>query len=201
MQQRHYKIEVPEAKKGQVLRIKGGLWEVFDKSHTSQGRGGAHYKLDLKDIRTGSKASERFNPSNILEGVDLEAKQYQFLYADENLHLLEPQTFEELEISFALLTAPKDKVMPFLKSDTMIKVLYDESDPVVAHLPNDATYTVTITDPPPSSTSNEGKGTLYKNAVLDTGVTISVPEHVQVGETVVVDLSTLKYVSKCKRNQ
>ena len=72
-------------------------------THHSQGRGGSHYKLELKDLKSGSKGLERFNSGSVLQGADLSEKKLRFLYSDETLHLMDPDSFEEFEFSSDIL--------------------------------------------------------------------------------------------------
>jgi elongation factor P len=66
--------------------------------HHTKGRGGGHYKLDLRDLKTGARVNERFNTGIYIETVQKTMRPMQFLYQDEELHLLDPDTFEEMTL-------------------------------------------------------------------------------------------------------
>ncbi|KAH6563883.1 hypothetical protein BASA50_001315 [Batrachochytrium salamandrivorans] len=171
----------------------------MDSSHHRQARGGAHYKIELKELLTGSKAFERYNSGTLIEAVTLEQKVFQFLYADDRLHLIDPVTFEEHDFSFNIVAAG-DKVLPFLQDPMEIKVEYHEDKPVIIKVPDRATYTVVETSPSSHSSSESGKGTVFKPAILDNGSTVNVPEFVAMGDQVVVDLSDQSYHSRVRES-
>ncbi|KAJ3130381.1 hypothetical protein HK098_002610 [Nowakowskiella sp. JEL0407] len=191
-----YKVPVTTVKKGQIIDHKSALWVVMDRYHVTQGRSGAIYKLDLKDIKDGNKFTERFGPSQSVEGVDLESKTFQFLYANNNnLHLLDEETFEEHVFPFRMLDAG-DKCVPFLLTNMPIKVLFHESSPILVAVPKQETYEVLESPPPPSSATNDSKGTSFKSVVLENNISIQVPDFVKTGDKIVVDLLDQKYLRK-----
>ena len=105
-QSRGLRVTVNTVKRGSVIENKDKLWIVTKTSHHQQARGGAHYKLELKEIVSGAKSFERFNSgSSQVEMVELECKSFDYLYAgDGGLHLFDPETFEEHEFSTDLMT-------------------------------------------------------------------------------------------------
>lgn len=60
-------------------------------------------------------------------------------------------------------------------------------------LPTHATFEVKETH---ASAAQANKGTVYKNADLDNGIRVQVPDFVNTGDKVVVDTETGKYVKR-----
>jgi elongation factor P len=101
---RAYQLPVNQLRRGECIRHKNKLWIIVSFTHHSQGRGGSHYKLELKDILSGSKGLERFNAGTQLEGVDLTERKLQFLYsADDRMHALDTESLEEFEFPLDIL--------------------------------------------------------------------------------------------------
>jgi elongation factor P len=101
---RAFQLPVNQLKRGEVISHKGRLWAIMGFTHHSQGRGGSHYKLELKDLKSGSKGLERFNAGSVLEGVDLEEKKLDFMYAtEESIHTIDPTSFEEYQFPIDVL--------------------------------------------------------------------------------------------------
>ncbi len=97
-------MEINQVKRGQVVDINSKLLVVLETRQKSQARGPSHYKLELKDLKTGAKVFERINAGNTVEAVELESKTFQFLYADDELlHLLDQETFEEFSVEISLI--------------------------------------------------------------------------------------------------
>ncbi|KAJ3412928.1 hypothetical protein HDV05_008716 [Chytridiales sp. JEL 0842] len=191
-------VDVSNLKKGMVVQHKGKFWVVHDYSLHTQGRQGSHYKVDIRDVLKNVKVTERFNAGSTLEVVELDDRKVQFLYADDKIHLLDRESMEEIEFDIDYIPGGS-KAISMLTDETDIRVLFLESTPVVVKLPQTGKFKVTYTDPPPSSVSNEGKGTLFKNAILDNGVTLTVPEFVVEGDTIIVDIADQKYVSRAPK--
>jgi elongation factor P len=95
-QTRGIKTEINQIKRGMVLELNGKLYSILSSTQRSQGRGGSHYKLELKDLKSGSKAFERVNSGQFLETVELQQREFQFMYADENIHVIDQESFEEV---------------------------------------------------------------------------------------------------------
>lgn len=101
---RAYQLPVNQLKRGECIRHKNKLWVIVSFTHHSQGRGGSHYKLELRDIISGSKGLERFNAGTTLEGVDLTERKLQFLYSDQDrMHALDTESLEEFEFPLDIL--------------------------------------------------------------------------------------------------
>ncbi|KAI8823577.1 uncharacterized protein EV422DRAFT_360963 [Fimicolochytrium jonesii] len=194
---RELQTSVNQIKRGTVLDFRNKLWIVNNMTHHSQGRGGAHYKLDLREVLGGGKLLERFNAGTMVETVDLQVKQLKFMYADHELHLLDPVDYEEHVVPMSLFSAG-DKGLPFLKDSMELKVEYYENTPVIIKMPERATYEVVNTAPPASSGASDSKGTAFKDAELETGARVLVPEFVTIGDKIVVDLLEHKYVTRAR---
>ncbi|KAJ3201095.1 hypothetical protein HDU67_001554 [Dinochytrium kinnereticum] len=186
---RSYRIPVNEVKKGQAV------------SHKGKGRQGSHYKVELREAVKGGKLTERFNANAVLEGVDLVDKPFQFLYVDGNeIHLLDRETLEEHTLPLDALEASAH-VIPLLNDEMKIKVSFHGDKAMSVKLPLTGNYTVVYTDPPASSVSNEGKGTMFKNAVLENDFTLTVPEFVMTGDVIVVELAEGKYKERVLKDK
>ncbi|KAI9207515.1 uncharacterized protein BJ171DRAFT_492941 [Polychytrium aggregatum] len=200
IQTRNYELPVSSLKKRAVIKHKGKLWVVSSFAHRHQGRQGSHFNLDLVDIKSGAKLSERFNSGTVLEGVDLEKRQLQYLYTlDDQIHLMHPETFEETAIAVDLLDGGA-KAVPFLQDGMMIRVDLHEGVPVQVEAPDRGNYLIQFTAPPPSSSTNESsKGTASKYATLDNGVEILVPDFIEPGDSVTVHIAEQRYLGRAAK--
>lgn len=66
---RYLQIDINSVKRGAFVRLRDKIWAVEESTHHKQGRGGAHYKLHLRDVVRGGKAQERFNSGQAVEGA------------------------------------------------------------------------------------------------------------------------------------
>ncbi|TPX60212.1 hypothetical protein PhCBS80983_g01938 [Powellomyces hirtus] len=194
---RFIQAQVNTVKRGTVLEHKDKKWLVSGVTHHTKGRGGAHYKIEMREMVGGGKMMERFNSGSFVEVLELDVKELEFLYMDHELHLIDPETYEEHVFPMNLFNGG-DKALPFLRESMKLKVEFHESQPVVVKMPERGTFKVVNAPPAASSGTNESKGTMFKEAELDTGATVQVPEFVNIGDDIVVDLVEHKYVSRAR---
>ncbi|KAJ3163532.1 hypothetical protein HDU86_000113 [Geranomyces michiganensis] len=195
---RDIQTAVNTVKKNAIVSHRDRIWLVHGITHHTKGRGGAHYKFELREVVGGGKLLERFNSGSFVEVLELETKELQYLYHAEDLHLIDPETYEEHVLPMSRFTGG-DKAIPFLRPSNTLRVDFHAAQPLVARMPDRGTYKIVSTAPAASSGTNQSsKGTNYKEAELETGARIMVPEFVGVGEDVVVDLVEYEYVSRAK---
>jgi len=65
---RPFHVDASKAKNGIVVSFNNKLCVLEKKTHHAQGRSGGHYKLYLRDLKTGNKIVERVNTSASFEG-------------------------------------------------------------------------------------------------------------------------------------
>ncbi|GJN22953.1 hypothetical protein PR202_gb10563 [Eleusine coracana subsp. coracana] len=130
--------------------------DVIKAQHSHQGRGGATVQVELRDVDTGNKVTERFRTDEALERVFVEEKSFTFLYQEgDNITLMEPETFEQLEVSKELF----GKSAAYLKAtfalaihadfidEMKVTLQYFDGRPMSASVPQRVTCTVVEAQP------------------------------------------------------
>nr|CAD1818401.1 unnamed protein product [Ananas comosus var. bracteatus] len=144
----------------------GRIYQVLKAQHTQHGRGGATIQVELRDVDTGNKTTERFRTDEAIERVFVEEKSFTFLYHEgDSVMLMEPTTFEQLEV-------PKEmfgKAAAYLKDDMSVTVQYYDGRPMSASVPQRVTCTVVEAQP---NTKGLTAAPQYKRVVLDNGLTV-----------------------------
>jgi elongation factor P len=186
------KINGNEIRPGYVLEHNDRLWMVVRAEHVKPGKGPAYQQVELKDLVDGTKLNERFRAAETVERVRLEEKEFQFLYeADDQLNLMDQETFEQMTIE-------KDLVgdsLPFLQEGMALRVQTYEGRPLMVHLPDTTVLEVVEADP---VVKGQTAAASYKPAVLENGVRIMVPPHIEAGTKVVVNIAGPAYVERAK---
>lgn len=184
------KINGNEIRQGYVIQHKGELWVAVKLQHVKPGKGGAFAQAELKNVLTGSKLNERFRSSETVERVRLEQKEYQFLYAQDNLLVfMDLENFEQLELD-------KDFVgerAAFLQESMNVKVESFEETPIGISLPDHVTLEVTEAEP---VIKGQTASSSYKPAMMENGVRVMVPPFINVGEKIIVDTNEITYVRR-----
>ena len=184
------KINGNEIRPGNVLEHDGGLWVAVKASHVKPGKGGAFAQVELKNLRDGRKLNERFRSADKVEQVRLDQKDQQFLYeTDGMLTFMDTESFEQIELPADLLGDRR----PFLQDGmTVMLEMYDER-PISVQLPEQVEAEIVEAD---AVVKGQTASSSYKPAILDNGVRVMVPPHIESGTRIVVDVYERTYVGK-----
>ena len=153
-------------------------------------KGGAYMQVEMKNLIDGRKTNVRFRSADTVEKVRLDTKDYQFLYEDgEMLVFMDQDTYEQITLPSDLLGDAR----PFLQDGMQVMLeLWDER-PISVELPNQVEATIVEAD---AVVKGQTASSSYKPAMLDNGVRIMVPPHIESGTRIVVDVYEQSYVGK-----
>ena len=186
------KINGNAIRPGMVIEHKNRLWRAVKIAHTQPGKGGAYLQAELKDIRDGTKVNERFRASEDVERVRLDQKPYQFLFADgDMLTFMDNETYDQISVNGDLVGDP----LPFLQEGMMVTIESYEGSPISIELPETVVMQITEADP---VVKGQTASSSYKPALLENGVRIMVPPHIDSGTRVVVGTAERNYVERAK---
>src|SRR3954467_13372693 len=98
------KVAGNEVRSGMIIEHNGQLWSVVKTQSVKPGKGGAYNQVELKNVVSGSKLNERFRSAETVEEVQLERRDFQFLYASgDTLTFMDMQNYDQIEIPADLL--------------------------------------------------------------------------------------------------
>lgn len=183
-------IDTGGLRKGITLDYEGRLVKVIEFAHNKQGRGSAQVRLTLRDVRTGSITQHSVQAGTRFQPARLERQHVQFLYGDgEHFHFMNTETFEQ----FALNEDTVSDAMKYLKENDICDLLTYNGDPIDIELPVSVTLTVAETDPGLKGDTASG-GT--KPATMETGVVVSVPLFINIGDRLRIDTRSGDYIER-----
>lgn len=187
------KISANAIRAGNIIVYNNELWVVHKTpEHTKPGKGGAYVQVEMKNFKTGTKLNERFNSSDYVEKAQLDTKDLQFLYFEEdNLVLMDNETFEQILINKSIL----GESLPFLEDNMVLKVQFYEEKALSAELPQTVIAEIMQTDPVIKGSMVTSS---YKPAILTNGVKVMVPPYLVVGEKIVVKIEDISFVERAK---
>ena len=149
-------------------------------------------QLDLRDIRTGNKDSLRFKTGEMVERVRLDQADFTYLYTDGDTYtFMDANTYEQMGINKDIL----GDSAPFLQEGMKVQIESYEGEPLNVSLPQTVVCTITETEP---FEKGQTAASSYKPAILDNGVRIMVPPHIDSGTRVVVKTEDGSYVERAK---
>jgi len=187
------KINGNAIRPGMVIEHQGRLWRAVKIAHTQPGKGGAYLQAELKDIRDGTKLNERFRSSEGVEQVHLDRKDYQFLFSDgEMFTFMDNETFEQIVINVDIIG--EDQV-PFLREGMVVTVEGHGEEPLAVQLPDTVVLKVVEAD---AVVKGQTAASSYKHAMLENGIRVLVPPHVETGTRIVVNTGDRSYIERAK---
>lgn len=172
----------------------GEVYTIVEFQHVKPGKGGAFVRTRLRKVKTGSVIDKTFRSGERVEPAFIEKVKYQFLYRQgEELILMNLETYEQDPASEASL----GDQAKYLKDDMEITCLMASGEILGWELPNFVELEVTETDPGYRGDTVSGGST--KPAKLESGATIQVPFHINIGDVVKVDTRTDSYLERVKK--
>lgn len=184
-------IGVQDLRKGTTfIDDDGNLYRVLEYQHVKLGRGNAVIKTKLRNLKTGATIERTFQSGGRVQDVRLDHHQVQYLYNDgENYHFMDLETYEQPVISKEML----GEAAKYLKENVTVDLLTYDGKPIEVELPTTVDLKVVETAPGFKGDTATGGG---KPATLETGVVVTVPFFVNVGDTVRVDTRDGSYVTR-----
>lgn len=186
------KVNANTLRAGHVMEQNGKLWVIMKSTILTPGKGAAVVQVDMRDVRTGIKSSERFRTQEAVERVRLDEHEMSFLFSEGDAF-----TFMDKE-SFEQMTIPGDVIGDqkiFLQDGMEVVVQTYESSPLSVELPPKVTLKIVEADP---VVKGQTASSSYKPAKLENGASILVPPHIEAGIRVVVDTQSGEYVERAK---
>jgi elongation factor P len=186
------KINAIELKPGNVLEHQNKLWLVLKRDIVQPGKGGAFTVLELRDLRGGNKATERFRTQEAVERVRLDEKEMQFLYIeDDQITLMDNENFEQVTVPRDLIGDPAD----FLQDGMVCQVMTYEGTPLSVEIPGSVVMQIVEADP---VVRGQTASSSYKPGKLENGRRVLIPPHIESGTRIVVNTADGSYVERAK---
>ncbi len=186
------KISANELRIGALIEHKGKLWTACKLQHVKPGKGGAFVQAELKEIKNGTKLNERFRSDETLERVSLNEEEYQLLFRDGDVFtFMNSKTFEQIQVNKDIIGDP----VRFLQDDMVVTITSYEGEIIGVVLPDTVVMEIVEAE---AVVKGQTASASYKPAILENGVRILVPPHIDAGTKVVVNTNDGTYVEKAK---
>jgi elongation factor P len=184
-------IEYSQVRKGMVIVGEGNqLFYVVDRDLNTPGNWRAILNLKLKNLNTGSITLNRVRPQDKVEQAYLDKREMQYLYRDgDDFVFMDQESFEQTPLHKDWVG---DQIL-YLKENDKAHVTFYESKPISLELPPTVHLKVVETEPALKGATAAAQ---YKPATTETGLKITVPPFIGIGEMVAVDTRTGEYLSR-----
>lgn len=177
-------IKATELRVGKVIILDGKLVRITNFDHITPGNWRGIVQIKFKDLITGVGSQRRINPDDKFEEAYLETKPMQFLYKQgENFVFMDNETFEQPEIAADVV----GEAASYLRENDEVKICFHEGKVVSLELPAAVVLSIKYTEP---GARGNTVSNVFKDAELETGLKIKVPNHINIGDKVKVDTRT-----------
>lgn len=184
------KINGNEIRVGDVILHQDKLWIAVKTDHVKPGKGGAYAQVELKAIIEGTKLNERFRSAETVERVELEKRDFSYLYEQgDALMFMDRESYEQIEL-------PKEFVgdrAAFLQDGMKVTLEMYEEKALGIRMPQHVVLEIAEADP---VVKGQTAANSFKPAKLSNGVKIMVPPFIAVGEKVLVDTNDVVYLRR-----
>lgn len=186
------KVTAISLRPGNVIEHKDRLWVVVKNDEVHPGKGNSVSQVELRDIRAGNKDNVRFRTQETVERVRLEQEDFQYLYEEgDDFVFMNNSTYEQIHIAKDML----GKQAPFLQESMVCMIETYDGEPLRIELPSTVILEITEAEP---VIKGQTATTSYKPAILENGVRVMVPPHVEMGTRIVVKTEDASYVERAK---
>ena len=183
-------IDVNQLRNGTTFTQDGQLWRVLTYSHNKAGRGKASIRVQVRNLRTNARVDMTFNSGERVQDVRLEGREVQYLYGDDQfLTFMDLETYDQPQMDRSVFG---DDVR-YLKENMTLKLSMYEGEIIDYELPTSADYKVVESE---VAVAGDTANSPTKKVTLETGLIVSVPLFVSVGDRIKVNTSDGSYITR-----
>lgn len=175
--------------KGMYILFKGDPYLVAEREFVNPGKGAAFTRCKLKNAKNGSVLKETIKTSDNVEEANVYDRDAQYLYVDEAYHFMDIETYDQFEISAALLSEKGG----YLMEGEQYRIIMWEAEPIDVIIP--MKIVVEVTDAPDAVKGDTVTGAT-KTVVVETGISVQVPIFIKSGDKIRVNTETGEYVER-----
>ncbi len=182
-----------DIKKNAAIEFNNGVYIIrgIERS-VPQGRaGGSLYRMRMYNVVSGAKVDHTFKDSDMLNMADLTRRKVMFSYLDgDELIFMDNEDYSQYNLNKESIA---DEVMFIDESTQDMAVIIVDGTAVGIDLPPSVELVITETDPSIKGGSATAR---TKPAILSTGLTVQVPEHISTGDKIKINTEERKFMGR-----
>ncbi len=183
-------ITTNDLKNGITLDLPEGLFQVVDFQHVKPGKGGAFVRTTLRNARTGAVLDRTFRSAEKVEQAVIDKREMQYLYKEgDELVFMDTSTYDQLTVEPTSLGTAAG----FLVEGANAVLQMYNGEIVGVDIPAAVELQVTETEPGVQGDRVSGA---RKPATVETGIALSVPLFINIGDRIKVDTRSGQYLTR-----
>ena len=177
---------------GYVIKVKGVLFRVMAAEHRTPGKGKAFMQAKLRNLKDGTQTEIKFRAEETVERAEIEQIDMEYLYEDPSGYcFMNCETYEQIILGEKIIGDGKKFMLP----NTRLIVEFCDDAAIGVSFPEMVELKVTDTEPGLKGATASGSG---KPATLETGLVVTVPQFIKIGESVRVSTTSGEYLERVK---
>jgi elongation factor P len=179
-----------DLRNGTTFELDNNVFRVVEFQHVKPGKGAAFVRVKMKNVITGAVLERTFNPSEKLQGAEIEKRDMQYLYNDGDLYyFMDNTTYDQIPLNEGQI----GDALKYIKENMNVTMLSFKGNVFAVEPPMFVELEVTYTEPGFSGNTTTTSG---KPAKLENGLEISVPLFVEIGDVIRIDTRTGQYMER-----
>lgn len=179
-----------DLRNGTTFELDNNVFRVVEFQHVKPGKGAAFVRVKMKNVITGAVLERTFNPSEKLQGAEIEKRDMQYLYNDGELYyFMDNNTYDQMPLNEEQI----GDALKYIKENMNVTMLAFKGKVFAVEPPMFVELEVTYTEPGFSGNTTTTSG---KPATLENGLEISVPLFVNIGDRIRIDTRTGQYMER-----
>ncbi len=179
-----------DIRKGQVIKFNNEPHLVMETQHRTPGNLRAFVQIKMRNLRYGKALDQRFASTDTIEVLPTDKRSLEFSYADrENYAFIDPETFDQIELSATTLGDVKN----YLTAGGKVDVLFVDEKPLTVEVPSAVNLKVIESA---EGIKGDTASNVQKPAKLETGLVVQVPLFVKEGEVIRVSTEGGTYLGR-----
>jgi elongation factor P len=183
-------IDVNDLRKGVTFTLDGNLYRVLEYSHNKPGRGNATIRTTLRDLRSGATLQRTFQSGDRVQNIRVETSLVEYLYNDgEFMHFMDLSTYDQHQLRADVFG---DDAL-YLYENIQLSLVSYEGEIIDYELPTTVEHKVVESEVAVAGNTATGAN---KKVTTQTGLRVTVPLFVNVGDTIRIDTRDGSYITR-----
>ncbi len=186
------KVNASNVKKGDFILYQNEIWQIQKTDFSFQGRGMAVVRIKIKAISSGKNIEIAMKSVESLQRADVSTIQMQYLYNDgAQLYFMDEKTYQQTSLPIAIV----GDLAKFLKPEERYYVIMLGEKALSVRPPANVRLKVIESE---NAVRGDTVSGAKKQAIVETGVTVSVPLFIKKGDIIAINPETGQYVERVK---
>lgn len=183
-------VDVNQLRKGATFTHDGEIYKVVEYQHIKPGRGNATIRLTVRNMRKNSTLEMTFTSGDRVQDIRIETVMVEYLYTDgEFITFMDVETYDQPQLRQD--TFGNDFL--YLKENLQLKLLTYDSEIIDYELPTTVEHKITDAEMAVAGDTATGA---TKKVTTETGLRVTVPLFVNVGDTIRIDTRDGSYITR-----